>query len=291
MEGGGSIVNLGELSKPATVLVEKIAEAVGGYFKPYQIRRVAGAEADADQIRAEAQLEISDLQRRALQRFVAEEGKKQENIESIASQALPGVQEDARPEEMENDWVTNFFDKARLISDDEMQQLWVKVLSGEANAPGRFSKRTVDYLASLDGEDARLFQSLLGFGYMMGNIQPLIYDVRAQLYNERDITFDSLTHLDEIGLLSFDNLTGFVRLKLPKKLRVFYYGMPIELEAEKDENTLPIGKVLLSRVGQQLAPIVDCQPVEGFVDYVTEEWAKSGFTATQLGPEEDGNGS
>jgi hypothetical protein len=29
-----SLINLGELSKPATVLVEKISEAVGGVFKP-----------------------------------------------------------------------------------------------------------------------------------------------------------------------------------------------------------------------------------------------------------------
>lgn len=39
-----SIVNLGEISKPATVLIEKISDAVGGVFKPYQIRRVAEAE-------------------------------------------------------------------------------------------------------------------------------------------------------------------------------------------------------------------------------------------------------
>ena len=45
-----SLINLGELSKPATVLIEKISEAVGGTFKPYQIVRVAKAEAQADRI-------------------------------------------------------------------------------------------------------------------------------------------------------------------------------------------------------------------------------------------------
>jgi hypothetical protein len=41
MSNGGSLINLGEISKPATVLIEKIADAIGGVFKPYQIRRVA----------------------------------------------------------------------------------------------------------------------------------------------------------------------------------------------------------------------------------------------------------
>ena len=30
-----SLINLGELSKPAAVLIEKISDAVGGVFKPY----------------------------------------------------------------------------------------------------------------------------------------------------------------------------------------------------------------------------------------------------------------
>ncbi len=50
-----SLINFGGLSKPATVLIEKISAAVGGIFKPYQIVRVAKAEAAAERIRAEAQ--------------------------------------------------------------------------------------------------------------------------------------------------------------------------------------------------------------------------------------------
>ena len=83
MPEGKSIINLGDLSKPATVLIEKISDAIGGYFKPYQIKRVAKAEAEADIIRAQGQIEVSDIQRRALGRFLAEEAIKQENIESI----------------------------------------------------------------------------------------------------------------------------------------------------------------------------------------------------------------
>ncbi len=45
MTDGTSLVNIGELSKPATVLVEKISDAVGGIAKPWQIRRIAKAEA------------------------------------------------------------------------------------------------------------------------------------------------------------------------------------------------------------------------------------------------------
>lgn len=89
MSDGTGLVNLGELSKPATVLIERISDAVGGIAKPWQVKRVAKAEAEADLIRAQAKIEISDMEQRALIRMVHEEGRKQENIESITAKAIP----------------------------------------------------------------------------------------------------------------------------------------------------------------------------------------------------------
>ncbi len=72
---GNSMINLGELSKPATVLIEKIGDAIGGLFKPYQIKRIAKAEAEAQIIDAETQIQVTELHRRAMHRFVEEEAK------------------------------------------------------------------------------------------------------------------------------------------------------------------------------------------------------------------------
>jgi len=192
----------GEISKPATVLIEKISEAVGGYFRPYQTRRVAKAEAEAALIKEQAEIEITDLHRRALARFVSEEAKKQENIESITEKAIPQLDDSSNPQNMENDWITNFFDKCRIVSDEEMQLLWAKVLAGEANSPGTYSKRTVNALGSLDKHDAQLFTALCSFGAIIeGEPSPLIYDTHESIYKAQQITFDTLTHLDSIGLI------------------------------------------------------------------------------------------
>ncbi|HEY6120066.1 MAG TPA: hypothetical protein VIV66_08915 [Pyrinomonadaceae bacterium] len=48
MDENTSLINIGELSRPATMLVEKTSDAVSGIFKPYQIVRVAKAEAQAE---------------------------------------------------------------------------------------------------------------------------------------------------------------------------------------------------------------------------------------------------
>lgn len=72
-----SLVNLGDLAKPATILIEKISDAIGTIYEPTHITRVAKAHATAKIIEAESNIEIAVLQQRALQRFIAEETRKQ----------------------------------------------------------------------------------------------------------------------------------------------------------------------------------------------------------------------
>jgi hypothetical protein len=273
-----ALISLEDLTKPATVLIEKIAEAVGGGFRPYQIKRVARAEAEAEKIKAIAGVEISEIQQRALVRMIGEEGKKQQNMEDIAAEALPKLTETAKPEEIENDWLANFFEKCKLISDKEMQSLWASLLAGEANKPGTFSKRTVEFTHDMDKSDAQLFTNLCSFGWYSGEVFPLVYDASDEIYGQKGITFASLKHLDDIGLVSFQSLSGFQLQGLGQSVRWLYYGTPIDIEFQNTEkNDLQIGKVLLTKVGQELAPICGSVKIEGFMDYVVCEWRKLNY--------------
>lgn len=282
MTDSNSIINLGNLSKPINTLIEKISDAIGGIYKPYQIRKVAEAEAEAERIRVAMQIEVTDLQRRAMRRFIAEEAKKQNNIEAITSKALPEVNEQSEPEKVEDDWITNFFDKCRLISDEEMQHLWAKILSGEANSPGKFSKRTVDLLASVDKSDAMLFSTLCSFCFFIGEAFPLIYDTDHKIYTDHGINFSAISHLESIGLIHFNNLSGYVRRGLGQKGFVNYFGQQVWVEfAKPSDNELQLGHVLLTKAGQQLAPICGAEHREGFVDYVRDKWRGLGYKVEQ----------
>src|SRR5882762_299969 len=145
-----AIINLGELTKPAAILVEKICDGIGGLARPWQIKRVAEAEAEAVKIHAIAEIKVTEIQKRAMARLIAQETRQQNNMESITAQALPQLESRAKPQNLGDDWIAHFFDKCRLISDEEMQKLWAKVLAGEANHAGKYSKRTINHLASLD---------------------------------------------------------------------------------------------------------------------------------------------
>ena len=238
-----------------------------------KIKRVANAKAEVARIEAQSEIEITDLHRRAARRWIEEEGQRQKSMEEITAKALPQLDENAKPDSIEDDWIVNFFDKSRIVSDNEMQELWSRVLAGEANAPGSYSKRTVNFLSDLDKTEADLFARFCGFGWQIGDIVPLVFDVEAEIYNRNGINFNALSHLNSIGFVQFNHVSSFRLLKLPKSIVVHYYSRPLYLNLPKDtDNELVVGSVLLTRIGEELAPICGSKPVEGFWEYVRNKW-------------------
>ena len=282
---GGSLINLGELSKPATVLIEKISDAVGGIAKPWHIRRVATAEAKADLVRAQTRIEISELEERALLRMVREEGKKQENIESITEKAIPHILPDAKPESVEDDWITHFFDRGRLVSNAEMQTVWASILAGEATRPGSFAKKTVDLVATLDMADANLFAKLCTFAWDFCGISVFVHDEKHKIFNDCGINFETLTHLDNIGLITFNSISGFGRHPMPNKIFAAYYGRLICIELPAGETTFHTGRVMLTRAGLQLAPVCGSLKSDPYFTFMLDCWLERNYILSSPVPQ------
>ncbi len=272
-------LNAGELARPATVLIEKISNAVGGIAKPYQIVRVTKAESKAAMIRAESEIEIADLRMRAAKRFITEEMNKQSNMETITAKAIPHLKEDSSPENMNNDWIANFFEKCRIVSDSDMQDLWSRILAGEANTPGAFSRKTVNLTADLEKHDAEMFRNFCRFSWVVPGerpIVPVIFDYANEIYGQHGISFDSCTHLDTLGLLVFDPeyMLGmdFPGLGIP---RFSYHGRSITFDTNHDKKrSIPVGAAVYTKAGVELANICQVEPVNGFFNYVRSHWIK-----------------
>ena len=94
-------------------------------------------------------------------RLANKESKKQKNIENLTRRALPELKQDAQPDNLDHDLLVYFFDRCRPVGDQEMQGLWSRVLAGEANSPGGFSKRMLNLLFDLQKADAESFTRLL----------------------------------------------------------------------------------------------------------------------------------
>ena len=290
--GAGAALMLGPAG---AALVNRIADAVGWVAAPAQVKRLAKAEAVAAKLRAEAELEIADSVERTVRRILAEETNRQHNMDSIIGKAVPRLHDDAAPEDMETDWIVNFFDKCRTVADDRMQDLWAAILAGEANNPGTLSRKTVNVLADLDAVAANLFEDYLQFCIQINGTYtpPIILKNKdsdlADIYVQHGITLDAIRLLADLGLAStgFDTSMALLihhqMMGLPATVRLAYGSDSVELPCPHGH--INTGITTLTPAGVELARVcLPAAPVPGFFDFVCAQWdAMCQKTATMSG--------
>lgn len=271
------------LPEVAKTLIEKVAEAANVLYEPTQIRRKARAEADAALIQATTELQISELQQRALMRLAAEEASNQQNMEGILDKAIGQLSDGASPEHLDNDWLRRFFDRGRLISDDEVQDIWARLLAGEADAPGTYSKRAIDILDSLDSKDVHAFTAVCSFVVDLRFPTPLIYAPSDSIFREHGLTMYALATLESVGLIHRSN--GYERGGLDRSVEFMYFDEALYVEFtehQRDEDVpeayrMNLGTVVLSQAGMQLQRLVEPKAIEGFPEYVRSKWRELGY--------------
>lgn len=263
------------LTRPATLLIQKISDAIGVLYQPTHIRKLAQAEADAALITANGEIAISDLQRRAMVRWVNEESQKQANIEAITGRTVPLLEQYAKPEQIDNDWIRNLFDKARHVSSPEMQELWAKVLARQANSENTISIHAVNVLASMDRQDAEFFTRVCQLVPRIDGKPYLIV-----MYDERDFdieggsNFHEILRLEELGLVRVQKGRGFDTAELPSQFVVEYGGRKGEILFTQHLRTAMVGETTFTSVGWQLFEAMPVAPTECVWDYLHNRWTK-----------------
>jgi hypothetical protein len=275
-EGDNSVglIHLGNLTKSATVLIEKIALAIEGVARPWQTVRVAKAEAMAAMISARSSIEISDLEERALQRMIREETKKQTNIEDVTAKALPYLSCEAKPEELADDWLTHFFDKARMVSDADMQAIWARLLAEESNNPNSISRRTVDLASTFEKADAQVFEKLTVAFWKSDRLIPIVLS-NDEFYKILGIGYEDLSRLDSVGLIKFQSTIGLSLQNIPKSFTIKYHDTKLTIECP--EGRMPIGCVMLTKSGAELARICTPSYSDGVYLAIVDHFVAQGF--------------
>ena len=100
------------------------------------------------------------------------------------------------------DWHTRFYEACGSISDDEIQEIWAAVLSGEISNPGSYSLRTLECLRNISKEEAKLFKKVCDCSVMIGGT--VILPCFGGIMEKNGITYDDVIKLDDCGLMKSD---------------------------------------------------------------------------------------
>jgi hypothetical protein len=280
------------IPKSVAKLIDTVGEQIGLFLEPVHIRRKGQAEADLTVAEARARAEIAvvrlgnknairQAEDRADERVKRLESRRQKNVEAItvkAAQALTdqtgrGNSESVSDEPVDQDWVAAFFGHCQDISNDQMQRLWARILAGEVVKPGSFSLRSLAFVRTISKRDADLFTRFCSMLWLTGDglIPITINHVRTAAVPGLEMTLTDFAYLDSLGLITFENIKGF-DVTLPSGTNVLimhYYGRPHLFSRpgqppQEETARLPIGNVLLSHVGRELASVAGSTPNEAY---------------------------
>jgi len=285
------IKDLAGLSAPITKLIEVISSGVGTATKPYLIKRTADAKAyeinkiaqaikdnqhDLKNIGfTEEKLSLMSLDTtlknessvdiRAQQRVDFKEQKRQRNIESITQEAASELEseESVSDEAVDEDWTSRFFNYAEDISNEEMQELWGKILAGEIKKPKSYSLRALDLLRNLSTEEAEVFIKFGTLAITSSNTTFILnLNKETLLENKYNLTFPERLLLEELGLLTANDLNFKVaKTESNSRAVVFKIGNQIIIQekiANKPDQSIQV--LGFTKIGKELLQLVDTKP-------------------------------
>ena len=257
--------------KPIEKLIEVISQGIGTLYKPRAIRKEAEAEAykigiiEKAKANAIAEGKIIDLElyENIQERILHQETRKQINIDNIAQIAANQLnqEKEVSEEKVEDDWTTRFFKIAEDISDDEMQNLWGRILAGEIKQPKSFSLRTLEILKNLSKYEAEVFTKFAQLKLKSGNTN-VIYnqDNGKFLESEFGITFSDRLLLTELGLISSENNLefSFAATNETERIDVLIYGSKaIVLNKKPNVPKQAIQVLVYTSIGSELSKLIE----------------------------------
>ena len=256
----------------------------------------AQGAADVKKIQAQSIIEIGKMAESAGYRAKWRRG----NAELIVSQAVNHMPSDNPHENAEKlrnlppDWAVHAIEAAENTSEPYMQSLWAKILGGEAERSGSFSKHTVSIVKNMSQEDALRFTNFCQFVWSLVDnneeLIPLVYDSQGEVYQGQHRMFETAKHLDYLRLISFDVVAGYSKMPLapPQSGRshslwryhddyVLLHIPRRQVRGGKSRHEVSVGCTLFTEAGRQLYHICEVQKNDAFFQYIMGKWRALGY--------------
>lgn len=193
-----------------------------------------------------------------------------ENTASIIQKAEQQFNEgeQASSEPVDKDWLNRFLDYAEGVSEEEMQNIWAKILAGEVKQPKSFSLRTLNVLRNMTKEDAELFVEVSKYVFGGQNI-----------LNEKSIIqLESILKLNDNGLVLLESLSYIVKLPSQGKISLKLTGdkqLYIDSNESVDKKVY-ISIYALSKAGEELYKIVETNISSEVIQFIANKIKSEG---------------
>ena len=202
-------------------------------------------------------------------RKIIREYSNQRNIVNLALEQFDGTE---KPDKLDDDWLSHFFDGAKHVSNEDLRFIWAKILSNECKAPGNTPKKLLQILSIMGTESAKCFSILSKFVMIADGDDPVaVIDRDSTFINANGLTFFNLLDLYDLGLIAFSELGYSIDSTHPE---FTYHNTKIEISSTE---SCPVGNVLLTVAGRCLfQSILPEQAQDEYLKECTAFWERKG---------------
>ena len=207
---------------------------------------------------------------------------------------------------VDSSWMRHLLSKGCSIKEPIIQEAMARTFLREANAPGGLNSWDIDILATTNPEDWKMFTIICGFAcWIDGRITPVVFDLTADVYKAAGIEEERLAGLVAAGLITQGGTGDVYTLKMPEE------GMTVRYFDEKEwivrpllepiprttlgitrtrphpfDKNLNVGVLDFTQVGRALGFVTACRKVQGFTEYLNDQWKEYLRSQDSLGSEE-----
>lgn len=263
-------------------LIDTANVRVEGHNAEERARR----EVRASLVEQQGQMALEEMKKhpqigaRALDNFLAQQQRKQNNRDAVAQVAYqellalpaPGHESSTKAEadnvdEIDADWLNVFEAHAENVTSDKARKLWGRILSGEIREPGTFSLSALKVLSVMDQEIATRFQNLVK-NMFHANAIVISQELKGPFYEDMIL-------LQEVGLVIHENEgskyyvideDGFGNIPVRENVLLVSGKPGLEFDVEC---------AFLTHAGEQLSRIVsagdDQETAQAIVDIIDKE--------------------
>ena len=197
------------------------------------------------------------------------------NFLTIAKKAgeLYSEENNRKFDEYDFDWFVRFYEYASHISNEEIQQLWAKILAGELKRSSSYSLRTLDALRSFGKKEVELFNKVYSSSIVAkDNIFFPNYDNYMKYCG---LQYSDIMFMDELGIMDSNGLIVMHLSRDNTEKTLFNNNnLVIESKSTSEHEEFDCKEFPYTQVGRELATLQDC--VISNNDFMTfaNEWKK-----------------
>lgn len=261
-----SIINLSGFSDIAIAFLNKLSDAIG-WLATHETLQHKGISVFVSEIEKS---DLNPFMKAACISQAKKLIKEYSNQRDIIGIAMQLLDSEAKPNAVDNDWISQFADRVRLVSDEDFQILWAGILASECNTPGSMPKSLLGILEQMDKPMADTFMKIASCSVWYNEngrrrYAPLIFLPlnNNDLCNKLGICYDDLIDLESVGLIKISN--SLKKSSYSRKYAGVIHYFDKEVRINPWGGEMEIGNVEYSKAGEALCAAVKPDEICGFL--------------------------